>query len=172
MPPSPRLPFDPIQRAGETWERTWGPAGRMRLATTVMRVQQILLARYDEVLRPHGLTFARFEALVLLTFSRRGALPMKVVGDRLQVHPTSVTNIVARLAAAGLVERQQNPVDGRGVLAVITDEGRTVVDAAAKDLMAIDFALEDLADGDVDQVVAILRELRAAVGDFSDDSAS
>lgn len=95
------LPFDPIERAGLLWERTWGPAQAMRAATSVFRVQQILLARFDEVLRPHELTFARYEALVLLRFSRRSELPLKVIGSRLMVHPTSVTNTVDRLTACG-----------------------------------------------------------------------
>src|SRR5882757_4905497 len=45
------LPFDPIERAGESWERAFGPASSMRVATSIMRVQQILLGRYDELLR-------------------------------------------------------------------------------------------------------------------------
>src|SRR5438874_1708477 len=136
MPRPLALPFDPIARAGETWEQTWGPASAMRVATSVMRVQQILLSLYDEVLRPHGLTFARYEALVLLRFSRSGALPLKVIGSRLMVHPTSVTNIVDRLTAHGLVERQPNPRDGRGVLASLTDSGAALVERATADLMA------------------------------------
>ena len=115
------LPFDPIERAGETWEQRFGPASAMRAATSVFRVQQILLARFDEVLRPHQLTFARYEVLVLLTFSRSGRLPLKVIGSRLMVHPTSVTNAIDRLVAAGYVDRRPNPADGRGVLAGITD---------------------------------------------------
>ena len=160
------LPFDPIERAGETWERTWGPASAMRVATSVMRVQQILLARYDEVLRPHGLTFARYEALVLLRFSRGGALPLKVIGSRLMVHPTSVTNAIARLAAAGLVEREANPEDRRGVLARITEHGRAVVEAATADLMAIDFGLGGLDEEARAGAFAALRAVRAEAGDF------
>ena len=91
------LPFDPIERAGQTWEEHFGPAAAMRAATSVFRVQQILLARFDEALRPHDLTFARYEVLVLLTFSRTGELPLKVIGSRLMVHPTSVTNAIDRL---------------------------------------------------------------------------
>ncbi len=160
------LPFDPIERAALLWTKSWGDARRMRLATSVMRAQQILIGRYDEVLREHGLTFARFEALVLLKFSSTGALPMKIIGDRLQVHATSVTNTVDRLAAAGLVDRRKNPRDGRGVLAVITDRGREVVENAAAALTAIDFALLDLTDDQVDQVSEVLTDLRAANGDF------
>ena len=166
------LPFDPIDRAGELWQQVWSASpsasATMRVATSIMRVQQILLARYDEALRPYGLTFARYEALVLLRFSRRGALPLKVVGHRLMVHPTSVTNTIDRLEAAGLVERMPNPSDGRGVLAAITPEGRQVVEKATADLMAIDFALDVLDDAALEQVFGSLRVVRLAAGDFVD----
>ena len=166
------LPFDPIERAGEIWERTWGPASAMRVATSVMRVQQILLGRYDEVLRGHGLTFARYEALVLLRFSRSGALPLKVIGSRLMVHPTSVTNAITRLAAAGLVERLPNPQDRRGVLASITDRGREVAETATKDLLAIDFGLSVLDEPTRDAAFRALRSVRAEAGDFQEKPAA
>jgi DNA-binding MarR family transcriptional regulator len=160
------LPFDPIERAGEIWERRWGPASAMRVATSVMRVQQILLARYDAVLRRHGLTFARYEALVLLLFSRAGALPLKIMGERLMVHPTSVTNTVDRLVAAGFVERRPNPADGRGVLAALTEDGIRVVEQATADLMEIDFGLASLDDVQRAELFAGLRDVRLDAGDF------
>jgi DNA-binding MarR family transcriptional regulator len=162
------LPFDPIGRAGEIWERTWGPASSMRVATSVMRVQQILLGRYDEVLRPHGLTFARYEVLVLLHFSRSGALPLKVIGSRLMVHPTSVTNAITRLAAAGLIERLPNPQDRRGALASITEHGRAVAEVGTRDLMAIDFGLGALDEPTRDDAFLALRAVRAEAGDFQE----
>ncbi len=154
------LPFDPIERAGETWEQRFGPAAAMRAATSVFRVQQILLARFDEVLKPHGLTFARYEVLVLLSFSRRGELPLKVIGSRLMVHPTSVTNAVDRLVAAGYVTRRPNPDDGRGVLVRLTDRGRETVDATLADLLAAErMMLDGLTETDRAQLVRTLREL-------------
>lgn len=162
------LPFDPIERAGEIWESTFGPASSMRVATSIMRVQQILLARYDELLREYGLTFARYEALVLLRFSRTGALPLKVMGNRLMVHPTSVTNTVDRLAADGFVVRRPNPRDGRGVLAEITESGRGTVERATKDLTNADFGLGALGESDRTAVFAALRGIRAENGDFRD----
>ena len=100
----------------------------MRAVTSLMRVHQLVLAELDELLRPLGLTFARYEVLVLLTFSRTGELPLKVIGSRLMVHPTSVTNAIDRLVVAGYVDRRPNPADGRGVLAGITRAGRDVVE--------------------------------------------
>ncbi len=117
------LPFDPILRAAVLWDERIGPARTMAAVTSVMRVQQILLSAVDGALRPHGLTFARYEALVLLTFSRTGKLPMRVMGERLQLHPTSVTNIVDRLQADGLVRRIPHPTDRRATLVEITERG-------------------------------------------------
>jgi len=133
----------------------------------VFRVQQILLARFDEALKPHQLTFARYEVLVLLTFSRTGQLPLKVIGSRLMVHPTSVTNAIERLVRAGYVERRPNPADGRGVLAAITDRGRDVVPLATEALTSQDFGLADLPDADLDTLFGILKQVRLGAGDVA-----
>jgi DNA-binding MarR family transcriptional regulator len=161
------LPFDPIERAAQTWEQHFGPASAMRAATSVFRVQQILLARFDEALRPCGLTFARYEVLVLLTFSRSGELPLKVIGSRLMVHPTSVTNAIDRLVAAGYVVRRPNPADGRGVLAGITAEGRQVVTTATAALTGMDFGLGDLPEGERAALFDILKRVRLGAGDVA-----
>jgi DNA-binding MarR family transcriptional regulator len=161
------LPFDPIERAGELWEANFGPASAMRVATSVMRAQQLLLSRFDLILKPHGLTFARYEALVLLHFSRSGELPLSIIGQRLMVHPTSVTNTVDRLVAQGFVERRPNPRDGRGVLARLTTPGREMVTRATADLMSDGFGLTAYDDGSLDVLFGLLRELRVDAGDFA-----
>jgi len=162
------LPFDPIARAAEIWERRFGESRPMAAVTSIMRAQQILLGELDALLRPHGLTFARYEALVLLRFSREGTLPLRLIGQRLMVHPTSVTNIVNRLEAQGLVTRRPNPADGRGTLAEITTAGREVVGRATKDLMAADFCLGGYDEGELEQMFGMLRALRVRAGDFKE----
>lgn len=139
----------------------------MAAITSVMRAHQILLSRVDSVVRPFGLTFARYEALVLLTFSRTGELSLSKIGERLMVHPTSVTNTIVRLEGAGLVSRRPNPLDGRGVLAAITERGRAVVEEATRALMAMDFGLEGYDEEQCEQVFQLLRPLRVAAGDFT-----
>jgi DNA-binding MarR family transcriptional regulator len=165
------LPFDPIERAAESWAKHYPEAGEgvytaMRAVTSIMRAQQILIAGLDAALRPFGLTFSRYEALVLLTFSSSGALPLSKIGERLQVHATSVTNVVDRLEAAGLVQREPNPRDGRGTLAVITPEGREVVDRATRQLHRDRFGLVGVAEDDLQRLFTILRGLRLDAGDF------
>jgi DNA-binding MarR family transcriptional regulator len=160
------LPFDPIDEAARQWGTHWDRVPAMHAVTSLMRVQQLVIGRLDAILRPHGLTFARYEALVLLVFSSRGSLPLGKMGERLQVHPTSITSIIRRLEAAGLVERRAHPDDGRAVLAEITDRGRELVEAATKDLVAADFALGSLTDRDLRSLSDLLRPIRKAAGDY------
>ena len=161
-----KLAFDPIDEAARQWGLRWEATDQMHAVTSLMRVQQLVLAELDELLRPHGLTFARYEALVLLTFSRAGSLPLGKMGERLQVHPTSVTSIVDRLEAAGHVARRRHPDDGRAVLAEITESGRAVVEAATADLVGARFALADVPTGDLQALSALLRPVRRMAGDF------
>ncbi|MEO6020129.1 MAG: MarR family transcriptional regulator [Knoellia sp.] len=172
MPKDLRLPFDPIARAGELWRARWGANSEvspMVTATSIMRVQQLLLAEFDTIAGRHGLTFARYEALVLLAFSRDGRLSMGRIGERLMVHPTSATNIVQRLAAQGFVERMANPADRRGALAVITDTGRASMEATTTELEAAKFGLGMLGADEQATLFSLLRGVRVAAGDFIDD---
>lgn len=159
--------LDPIELAGEIWESKIGPAGAMRLATSIMRVQQLVLGRLDAALRPHGITFARYEVLRLISFSREGRLPMSRIGERLMVHPTSVTNAIDRLEGQGLVRRVADPADRRRTFAELTADGERVVKAATDALTDIDFAIGGLSADRQQAAYGLLRDMRRAAGDFA-----
>jgi len=163
----PRLPFDPIAEAHRRWQENWPEqADRMAAVTSVMRVQQMLLGEIERVLRPFGLTFASFEALRLLAFTRHGELPMGKIGERLMVHPASVTNTVDRLEARGLVRRRPAAEDRRRILAEITDAGRELVESATGALNKADFALAGIDAQTAVEITALLRVIRLTGGDF------
>src|SRR5687767_1423272 len=138
----------------------------MHAVTSLMRVQQLVIGRLDALLKPLGLTFSRYEALVLLTFSSRGALPLGKMGERLMVHPTSVTSIVDRLERDGLVRRLAGADDRRVVLAEITDAGRELTGRATKAVEATRFGLDGLSETQLDRLTSSLRAVRRAVGDL------
>lgn len=163
------LPFDPIAEASRLWERELGPADDMAVVTSIMRVQQLVQAAVDAILKPRGLTFARFEALTLLMFSRSGALPMAKMGERLMIHPTSVTNIVDKLEQDRLVQRTPHPTDRRTTLVRLTAAGRRAARSAAADLTRSRFGLPaDLAAPDVRGLTELLRTIRAGARDFDE----
>jgi len=163
------LPFDPIEEARRHWSERWpGDApGEMVAVTSVMRVHQILMARLNDLLDPFGLTFPRYEALMLLHFSRRGSLPLGKIGERLQVHRTSVTNTIDGLEKVGLVRRVPHDTDRRAVLAEITPAGRKVAEKATTALNEARFATEPLSEAELADLSKILRTVRDGAGDFS-----
>jgi DNA-binding MarR family transcriptional regulator len=167
MPGEPKLPFDPIDRASELWTKHIGDATSMRLATSIMRVQQLIIAELDAALKPYGITFARYEVLVLLSFSSTGRLPLSKIGARLMVHPTSVTNAMDRLEAQGLVKRVADIEDRRRTFAELTPEGESVLAKATKEIMSIDFAIKGLDAEQQDKTYDLLKSLRSAAGDFA-----
>lgn len=168
MVSEPSLSFDPIAEAARQWtEHGWASAALgMSAVTSITRVAQILLHRVDTALKPLGLTFARYEILALLSFARSGALPLGKIGDRLQVHPASVTSAVDRLERESLVCRVPNPRDGRGILAQITPRGRRLAARATAILNARVFEAVDLEDSELERLVRLLAEVRHRAGDF------
>jgi DNA-binding MarR family transcriptional regulator len=169
MSETPRLRADPIAEAARQWDaHGWGEAARgMSVVTSVVRAQQLFSARIDHALAGFGLTFARYEILVLLSFTRTGALPIGKVGERLQVHGTSVTSAVERLEKQGFVTRRRHPDDGRVVLIDITTAGRRVVADATPVLNETVFEVIELSDGQQDGLYRTLRTLRRSAGDFA-----
>lgn len=158
---------DPIREAHAQWVRHgWTDAADgMAMVTSVVRVQQLLMERIDAVLRPLGLTFARYEVLRLLSFVHGGAMPMTRLGSLLQVHPTSVTSAVERLVRQGYVQRLRRDDDRRVVLASLTRAGREVVDRATEQLNATVFEQPGLPGDDVVRLTEMLAALRASAGD-------
>jgi DNA-binding MarR family transcriptional regulator len=163
------LDSDPIDEARRQWvNHNWTKAADgMAAVTSIVRVQQIMMRRIDAVLRPLDLTFARYEILTLLSFTKHGSLPMTRMGALLQVHPTSVTSAVDRLEAQRFVERQPHPSDRRAVLASITDLGRQRSAAATIALNAEVFEQLGLTSQQIDSLLGILRTLRTNAGDFA-----
>ncbi len=169
MPPAiPRLAADPIAEAHRQWvAHGWeSAADGMAAITSLMRAHQIFLARVETVLRPFEVSFARYEVLMLLHFSKRGALPMRTIGSRLQVHQTSVTNAVDRLEAASLVKRLPHPTDRRATLVELTRSGRVLAQKATAALNAEVFTDTGLSPRAVNDVVKTLGQLRRSAGDF------
>ena len=162
------LSFDPIEEARRNWDKHgWGAATAMVAATSITRAHQIVLGRINAALAPYGLTFSRFEVLALVHFSRQGALPMGKIGARLQVHPTSVTSLVDRLAGDGLVERRPHPTDRRTTLVQLSEQGASVVDQAAQDLARIDFGLAELSDASLNEIASNIETFRREAGDWN-----
>ncbi len=158
---------DEIQEARRQWvAHDLEEPVAMAAATSIMRAQQLVATAVDRALRPLGLTFARYEVLMLLGFSRDGALPITKVGERLMVHPTGITKLVDKLEQQGLVRREAHPTDRRGTLAGITPEGRELAAKATRAVTAVRFGADLEDDADLEQLVVLVQRLRQRAGDL------
>lgn len=159
--------IDLLREARRQWEKNWGeePAPAMAAVTTLMRAQQILMAHLNAELEPFDLTFARYEALMLLFLSRDGSLPMGKVGERLQVHATSVTSLIDRLERSGYVNRVPHPSDRRTTLARITEPGRGVAEKATELLNRDKFGMGALSTESHEKLIELLDQIRELGGD-------
>lgn len=165
----PPMAKDPIAEIQKNWQRHGWDAAAAPAATVtaIMRTQQILLARAQEILKPFELTFARYEVISLLSFSREKRMPMNKASQLLQVHPTSITNAVDRLESAGLVERQPHDSDRRAILLVLTPEGKQVAEKATEALNSELFEQTGFAPDEIQDLNRILANFRERAGDFT-----
>lgn len=166
------LSFDPIAEASRQWQSHWGarPTPSMAAVTSIMRCQQILMSGLNDLLKPFELTFPRYEVLMLLYLSRAGSLPLGKIGERLQVHRTSVTGLVDRLEQQDLVVRLAHDRDRRKTLAKITPQGRQVAQRATAILNEARFAMPDVPDRSLARIVDLLGQVRLSAGDFTPQS--
>jgi DNA-binding MarR family transcriptional regulator len=162
------LAFDPIMEARRQWDAHWGDEATPSMAavTSLMRAQQIVMARLNDLLEEFDLTFPRYEALMLLSYSRAGSLPLGKISDRLQVHRASVTNVVGRLSESGYVTRVGHQLDRRAVLAEITPAGREVARTATQRLNRAQFGTAPLDATRCEEIFDLLEPLRRQAGDF------
>lgn len=156
---------DPVEEAARQWGRRYPDAAGFRALVSLVRGYSAAVREVEAILRPLELNISRFEVLLLLSFSRSGALPMMRIRDLLLVHGSSVTYLVDRLEEAGRVERVADPGDGRVSLVRLTDEGRRVIDRAARALAEGGFgSLAALDDGELGHLSELLGALRREPG--------
>ena len=159
-------PFDPITEARRQWvAHELDEPLAMAAATSIIRAQQIVSTAIDRALKPLGLTFARYEVLMLLSFSKQGALPITKMGERLMVHPTGMTKLIDKLEHNDLVRREANPADRRGTLTHLTPAGRRLAARASRTVGEVRFGM-NLEPDDLEALVDLLRRFRERVGDL------
>ena len=161
---------DPILEAYHLWvENGWADcADGLAAVTSIIRVHQVLGKRADQILAPIGLTFSRYEVLVHLYFND-GSLPLARLGKSLQVHQTSVTSLVDKLEAQGLVRRTPHQTDRRSTIAQITPPGRSLLRKAITRLNSGLFRNLGLSGDEVRTLITVLTKMRRSWGDLRND---
>lgn len=85
---------------------------------------------YRRLLQDLGLTYPQY--LVMLTLWEHGDLPVKRLGELLRLDSGTLSPLLKRLDAAGLVLRERSPQDERSVIVRLTAEGTALRGAAQR----------------------------------------
>lgn len=110
----------------------WLEPGEMRAWRAFIDGSQRLLEVLNrELSDAHGLSLADYRILVLLSEADSQAMRMSDLADGIVASRSRLTHQIRRLEAAGIVTRQECVDDKRGVLAILTAEGRRRLEAAA-----------------------------------------
>jgi DNA-binding MarR family transcriptional regulator len=83
-----------------------------------------VVAVYRPVLEPLGLTHPQY--LVMLALWQHGPLSVKELSGLLQLDPGTLSPLLKRLEAAGLLRRERDPEDQRNLALALTDKGRAL----------------------------------------------
>ena len=81
--------------------------------------------------RDAGLSHAQYNVLVVLSEQPGNRLRMTELARRIVVSKSSLTYQIGKLEKAGLVRRERHESDERGILAVLTDAGKELLQATA-----------------------------------------
>jgi DNA-binding MarR family transcriptional regulator len=87
-----------------------------------------VVSLYRPILEPLGLTHPQY--LVMLALWERDGRSISDLGGALQLEPATLTPLLKRLQAAGLVRRARSEVDERVVRVTLTDAGRALREQA------------------------------------------
>lgn len=164
-PTPPIRARDPVEEAARHWRAQHPETERFRALTSLVRAYGVATREVEAILRPLDLNLSRFEILLVLSFTRRGVLPISRLKEALMIHGSSVTYLVDRLEHSGLVERGPDADDRRVVRVSLTELGRTTIDHACELLCEAEFgAFATLSEDRLEVMSDLLNELRGEPG--------
>ena len=129
---------------------TWLDQQQQRTWRAFLVGTTLLMDRLDRDLREqHRLSLPEYEILVRLSEAEGNRLRMAVLADSVSHSRSRVTHTVSRMEGVGLVARDACLSDGRGVEAVLTEQGRAALaNAAPTHVAGVRRFLVDLVDDD------------------------
>ena len=139
-------------------KRTDLPSTTRSLPIAMLRARETMMAPIRQMLNKAGVTEQQWRVLRVL--DERGTMDPKDLAQAACLLNPSLTRIMQLLEKKGLILRLDHPSDRRKVLLEITDEGRTLLSAAAPESAAIFARLERRYGRErIEQLLDLLNEL-------------
>lgn len=128
----------------------------------LQRTRELVLGEVDDLLAPLKTSHTRYQVLAIVCRSPDG-LQLGELADRAFVKPSTMTSTIDRLLRDGLIERQADPADRRGILAVATPKGHKLYEKARTILEEAEFGLGGVDLGTLTILVECLDKVAGAL---------
>jgi DNA-binding MarR family transcriptional regulator len=129
----------------------------------LLRTASLVTRAFARLVEPAGLSWAQYNALRIVRGAGRGGIPTLAIRERMIDEGTTITRLLDKLEAGGLIRRERSEPDRRQVLCYATDEGRRVLGQLDPKVDALDEAvLGFLPTARLEALVHTLDEIRAA----------
>ncbi|CDZ40737.1 Transcriptional regulator, MarR family [Neorhizobium galegae bv. officinalis] len=129
------------------------------LCLHVQRAARALARRFDNAMKPIGLTNGQFS--LMMSLNRPQPAPMGQVASLLAMDRTTLTAALKVLERRGLVETTVDPKDRRGRLLRLTDDGMTMLSAALPIWKRVHAQIDaELGEGGAEELRATLTTLK------------
>jgi DNA-binding MarR family transcriptional regulator len=157
---------DPLDWVDHYWrkQKLGDPASFIAMGS-MFRMHQFMTQEIERVLKPFELTRTSYLALATIQLSEHGVRLLSHIATYMLVHPTTITLIIDKLAAQGLVERVPHPTDRRATYAKITTAGTALMKKASAALEKADFGMPGVRGERASALTAMLTPVRRAAGD-------
>lgn len=129
----------------------------------LLRTASVVRRAVARVVEPHGLSFAQYNALRIIRGAGAAGVPTLAIRERMIEEGTTITRLVDKLEAAGLVRRERSVPDRRQVVCHATADGRRLLDRLDPAVDAADAeAMAALGARQLDRLLELLDRIRAA----------
>lgn len=123
--------MDRIDKLLKQWkeERPDLDATSMAILGRIMILDRLALRAVEKLVSQHNITIQEFDVLAVI---RRCGPPFRqpvgVLCEHSLISSGAMTNRIDRLEKKGLINREPNPEDRRGVLVALSSSGRVLID--------------------------------------------
>jgi DNA-binding MarR family transcriptional regulator len=140
-----------------TSERASAAKRPASLLYSIKRVELVVRAHLDDLLKPAGITALQYTALTVL--EQHDGLPAAQLARRSFVTAQSMSDLVRTLEQRGLIVRERNPENRRELLIQLTDEGRSLLAEYADEVLVLERRMvRTLTERQVEQLRSALGE--------------
>ena len=134
---------------------------RQEATIALLRTASVVSRVLERVVEPAGLSLAQYNALRIVRGAGSGGIPTLGVRERMIQEGTTITRILDKLEASGLVRRERSTPDRRQVVCYVTPEGRQLLDGLDPKVNAADErVVAGLSGGEIDRLISTLDDIR------------